>query len=134
MSVVSIRAALETALNGMSPSLATAWESVAYTPTAGTAYQRVWLLPARPVNNEISASHREQGILQVTLCYPLNTGPAAAAARAELLRDTFTRGATFTSGGIKTTVSDVPEVLPAYVEGDRYCLPVRIRWFAHITA
>ena len=35
MSVVKVKAALETALNGMT-ALATAWENVAFTPVAGT--------------------------------------------------------------------------------------------------
>lgn len=132
--LVNVRAALETALNGMSPSLATAWESVAYTPTAGTAYQRVWLMPARPVNNEISANYREQGILQIDLCYPLNTGPAAAATRAELIRSTFKRGNSFTSSGVTAVISDVPEIRPGRIEGDRYVLQVDIRFYAHVTA
>lgn len=132
--ITNVRAALESGLNGMSPALATAWENVAFTPTPGTAYQRVTFMPATPVNNEISANYREEGILQIDLCYPLNTGPAAAEARAELIRSTFKRGTAFTSGGVTVTVSDVPEIHPGRFEADRYIRQVDVPVFAHVTA
>ena len=72
--------------------------------------------------------------MQVTLRYPLNTGPAAAAARAEAIRTAFPRGLSLTSGAVKVTVSDTPEILPAYIDGDRYAVPVRIRFFSHVAA
>lgn len=87
MSAIKIRAALETALNGMSPSLATAWENNAFAPPiATTAYQRAAVLFAEPDNQEFGSSYMEQGIFQVTLCYPLQTGVGAAASRAESVR------------------------------------------------
>lgn len=133
MSVVSIRTALETALNAMSPALSTAWENVEFDPVSGTAYQRVAVLFATPSNTENTASHVEQGFMQVTLCYPLGTGSAAAAARAELIRTTFPRRTTVTSGGINTTIHRTPEIMPAYVDKDRFCIPVRVPFFAQIT-
>lgn len=132
--LVNVRAALETALAAMSPALATAYENVAFTPTAGTPHQRVNLLAARPDNREISANFVEQGLFQVTLCYPSGTGPAAAAARAELLRAAFKRGNSFANGGVTVLSTDTPEIMPAYVDGDRYCVPVRVRWMSQITA
>lgn len=131
MSVVAIRAALEVALAAMSPALATAWENVPYSPVVGTPYQRVFLLKAAPDNPEMGTFTRDQGILQISLAYPLDTGPNAAEARAELIRDTFYRGATFTASGVSVTVLNTPEVAPAIVEPDRYVVPVRIRFFAN---
>lgn len=132
--VVSVRAALETALAAMSPALSTAYENVAFVPVADTPYQRAETMFARPDNREISANFLEQGIFQVTLCYPPNAGPAAAATRAELIRTAFKRSSSFASGGVTVTVSDTPEVKPAYVDGDRYCVPVCIRFFAQLVA
>mgnify|MGYP003334795421 CR=1 FL=1 len=132
MSVVSIRAALETALNAMSPSLSTAWENVAFTPVAGTPYQIVNMLFAPPVNREIGSRHQEQGYMQVRLMYPVQVGTATAAARAELLRTTFKRGNTFSSGGITVTITDTPEIVPGAVEGDRYAMPVKIRFVSNV--
>lgn len=133
MSSVQIRAALESALNAMSPSLDTAWENVQHTPpSASTAYQVVNLLFARPDNSEIGSSHQELGYLQVKLMYPLQTGPAAAAARAELLRTTFARGNSFTSGGVTVSITETPEILPAQIEDSRYAVIVRIRFRSFI--
>lgn len=133
MSSVSIRAALETALNAMSPSISTAFENVAFSPTAGTAYQRVNVLFGTPLNDEISRSYEERGFMQVTLCYPVNAGPGTAATRAELVRSSFYRGRTLTASGVTVLINLTPEILPAFVDGDRYCIPVRVPFKAPIT-
>lgn len=130
--VVNIRAALETALNAMSPALATAWENMAYTPVAGTAYQQVHILFAAPDNLEFGSHHREVGYMQVKLMYPLQVGTATIAARAELIRTTFYRGASFTSSGVTVVIEKTPEVSPGSVEGDRWAVPVKVRFFANI--
>lgn len=132
MSRQSVRQALETALDGMSPALATAWESAEYTPVPGTPYQAVFLLAAEPENPEIGDSYIERGIFQINLNYPLNAGPGAAEARAELIRGTFPRGAAFTAGGVTTTIERTPEIGSGRAEEDRYFVPVRARYFAHV--
>lgn len=132
MSSVSVRAALETALAAMSPSVSTTHENVAFTPTAGTAYQRVNVLFGTPENTENSPSYDEVGFMQVTLCYPINVGPGAATTRAELIRTTFRRGQTFASGGVTTTIMRTPEIMPGFVDGDRFCIPVRVQFRAQI--
>ena len=129
MSIRNLRAALEVALNSISPSLATAFENVPFTPEQGTAYQRVNLLRAEPENPSIGASlTRSIGILQVTLCYPLGNGPQPAEDRAQAIVDAFARGASFTRGGVTVRITTTPTVGPAYVEADRYCVPVSIRY------
>jgi len=130
--VVNIRAALETALNGMSPALATSFENAAFVPVAGTPYQKVHMLFAQPDNQEFGSRHRELGFMQVTLMYPLGVGTSLINARAELIRSTFYRGAAFVNGGVTVTVSDTPEVSPGDVDGDRYMIPVKIRFFSNI--
>lgn len=132
MSVVKIRAALESALNAMSPSLSTAWENAAFTPVSGTAYQQVNVLFAPPDNMEFGSRHRELGYMQVRLMYPQAVGTAIVAARAELIRTTFYRGASFTNGGVTVIVEKTPEVGAGTTDGDRYAIPVKIRFFANI--
>lgn len=134
MSAVLIRAALETALAAMSPSLGTAWENTPYTPVQGAPYQRVHLMLAEPDNPEIGRMTRDHGFLQVSLAYPLGAGPAAAATRAELIRDTFYRGRTFTASGLSVMIEKTPEIIPASTEPDRYVIIVRIRFFANYQA
>jgi hypothetical protein len=133
MSISSVRIALESKLNAMTPSLSTAYENVPFTPVTGTPYQMVFLLPATPANPTMGDGYyREQGIFQVTLMYPLQAGPKTAADRAELIRAAFKRGTSMTSGGITTIVERTPEIGQGRVDGDRWALPVKIRWYAGI--
>lgn len=132
MSLTAIRAALETTLNAISPALTTIWENTDGTPVNGTAYQRVFLLPGPPRNLEIGPSYTEQGYLQVSLYYPLGTGPAAATARAEAIRAAFKFASTHTASGVTVLVTATPEIGPARTEDDLYFLPVRVRFEAQI--
>ncbi len=128
-----IRAMLESRLNTLSPALATAWENVPYTPVAGTAYQAAYLLTATPENPTMGDEfYRERGIFQITLFYPLQAGTATAAARAESIRTLFKRGTSITSGGITVIIETTPEIAQGRVDGDRWALPIKIRWFAGI--
>lgn len=135
MSYTSIRSALETRLNALSPAFPSAWENVIFTPSA-TAFQRVFLLPAKTVNPSFGDGLKmESGILQVTLCYPENTGPKDAIARAELLRAWFNRGLSMTSGGVTVIVGNTPSIAPAQYEPGlycMYCIPVSIPFFAYV--
>lgn len=132
MSLTAIRAALETTLNAISPALTAVWENTDGTPVNGTAYQRVFLLPGPPLNLEIGPSYTEQGYLQVSLYYPLGTGPAAATARAEAIRAAFKFASTHTASGVKVLITATPEIGPARTEDDLYFLPVRVRFEAQI--
>lgn len=133
MSIVNVRAALETKLNGITPTISTAWENTPFEPQAGTAYQRVTLLAAAPDNPTYGGSfYREQGILQIDLMYPLSDGTAAAAARAELIRAAFKRGTSMASGSVTVIIDKTPEVSSGRVEGERWCVPVKVRWYAGI--
>ncbi|MDD5385349.1 MAG: phage tail terminator-like protein [Gallionella sp.] len=133
MSVVNIRAALETALNAMTPALATAWENSAFSPPGQTTpFQQVAILFAQPENLEFGSSYRQAGYMQITLQYPLQTGPSAAATRAELIKSVFPRGASFVKSGTTVVIEKTPEVSPGYVDGDRYSVPVKVRFFSNI--
>ncbi len=133
MSLVSVRAALETKLNAMTPSISTAWENLPFTPVAGTAYQAAYLLPATPDNSTLGDGfYRAIGIFQISLFYPLQAGAGVAAARAELIRAAFKRGTTMTSGSVKVIVDRTPEIGQGRVDGDRWHVPIKIRWSAGI--
>jgi hypothetical protein len=133
MSIVNIRAALETRLNAISPAIATAWESVPYTPVTGTPYQQVNLAVSDTQNPTLGdGMYRVIGFLQVLLCYPPGTGPKAASARAELIRNQFQRGLGLSSGGTDVLIDRTPTIAPAIIDGDRYRLPVTIYFSADI--
>lgn len=134
MSAVLIRSLLEATLASMTPTLSTAWENHPFEPVVDTPYQRVHLLLADPASLEMSQRvHREQGFLQVTLCYPLGAGSAAASQRAEAIRSTFYGGRTFTSGDLTVAIDGTPSISPGIPEDDHYVLPIRIRFYAHVT-
>lgn len=133
MSLLAVRAALETALAAMAPSLATAWENSSFSPVVGTPYQHVHLLMARPARVEASGTwSRAQGYLQIDLKYPLNAGPAPAAARAKLIQDTFPDASTFTASGVTTHIEGEAEVMPGRTEADRYVVTVKVYFYANI--
>jgi len=140
MSISSVRTALETKLNAMSPALLTAWPNVRFPPenvtlTPSTPYQAAYLMPATPDNPTMGDGfYREQGILQISLFYPLQAGPQTAEVRADLIRATFSRGTAMTSGSVKVIVNRTPEIGQGRVDGDRWHVPVKIVWQAGIIA
>jgi hypothetical protein len=128
-----IRAMLESRLNTLSPALATAWENAPYTPVVGTPYQAAYLLLATPENPTMGDDYyREQGIFQINLFYPIQAGTATAAARAAAIKTLFKRGTSITSNGVTVQIEATPEVSQGRRDGDRWALPVKIRWFAGI--
>ena len=132
MSLAAIRAALETALNGISPAIATAWENVPFTPTPGVPYQAPYLLTAAPANPVIGAAYMEQGVFQVNLFYPKDAGSADVTARAELIRATFPRLAGFPFTGGTVLIIETPEIGPPRADADRQMVPVKIKFQAWI--
>jgi len=133
MSVVKIRAALESALAGMTPALATSYENAAFVPVAGTPYQKPFLLTATPDNSTMGDGYyRERGLFQVSLLYPIQAGSAAAAAQAVLIQSLFKRGSTFSNGGIKVLITSTPGISAGQIDGDRWSLPIKISWQSEI--
>lgn len=133
MALVEIRTALETKLNALTPTLATAWESVPFTPVVGTAYQQVNLMIADTLNPTLGGTHyRIKGFMQVLLCYPPNAGGKTAATRADLLVNHFKRGTSLTSAGITVIIDKTPSIAPALIDGVLYKIPVSIYFSADI--
>lgn len=133
MSILLVRRALEIRLNAISPAIDTAFENTSYTPANGVPYQRAEMLPAKPDNSVMGAKfYFEQGIYQVTLCYPQGTGTADAQSRALLIQQTFKRASSSSNGGLSTMVTATPEIGRAYQDGDRYCIPVSIPYIAQV--
>lgn len=132
MSLAEVRSALETALSAMMPALDTAWENDDYVPVEGTPYQQVTLLRGTPSNPEMGPGILETGIFQVNLFFPKNAGPAAAEARAELIRSLFPYGASFTKNGVTVNIMQTPEIGVARPDDDRFMVPVKTRFSAWI--
>lgn len=134
MSTASVKIALETALKAGIGSMQVGWENAEFEPpTDGSAFVMANMLPANPENPTMGdAFHREIGLFQVTLSYPLGSGAGKTFAKAEVVRALFPRGTTFTAGGVTTTIARTPAIGPGMKQGDRYVLPVRIPYFANV--
>lgn len=146
---ILVRMALEQALDGLAPAIATAWENVPFTPPAQSVpYQIAHVLLAQPDNSEYGSGHQEVGYLQVRLMYPLNSGSRAALDRAEAMRNLFRRGQSFRAHvrdvenwydyfteeieWLDVVISRTPEILPATVEDGRFVVVVRVRFYANV--
>lgn len=134
MSIPNIRNALETALASITPAVDIVHENgERYEPQEGVPYCEAYLLMAEPSNPVVGqAFHRELGIFQINLQYPLLAGTLECALRAEQLRAVFKRGATFTDGGVTVQIDKTPEIAAGAPEEGRWRQTVRIRWHADI--
>lgn len=133
MSQTYIRNALENALAAIVPAIDIVHENQSYEPIAGRPYCEAYVLFATPSNPTMGDGfYQELGIFQVNLQYPTEVGTADAAARAQLIRDAFPRGATFAFSGVTVQVDRTPEIGAGTVDGDRWFLPIRVRWHADI--
>lgn len=129
MTMATIRAALETRLNGISPAIATAWENVEYTPVIGIPWQRVNLLTNEPVDYAVTSDVVEQrGLLQVTLYYPRNSGTATVSARAQAIATRFAPVQTLTSGATNVEILSTAHIAAGTTVDDWFVIPVTIPW------
>lgn len=133
MSLLAIKAALETRLKAIASPLATHWENAPFTPPDKNAWQQVSFLPVAPENPTFGDSfHRLRGIMQVTLYYPLGGGAGTVIAKAESIKAWFPRGSSHVANGVTTTIERTPEIGVARIVNDRYAVPVSIRYYANI--
>lgn len=134
MTITNIRAALDTRLlstpGGIASSLTT-WDNKAPAtqPTAAQAYQEVTLLPARPDNPTIDeATQIHNGIYQVLLRFPVGKTSLPAETVANAIAAHFPAGLQLTYGGQTVRIRGTPAIGAGYLSGERYCVPVSIRY------
>jgi hypothetical protein len=133
MSYLDLTSALEDAVLAVDATFPTAYENQPFEPQPGEAYQRIDFLPAEPDDPAYGGGLlRENGMLQVTLCYPVAEGSGPALTRAELLRASLPRGATYTKNGTTVQFSRTAIIFPAIIIANRYCLPLRWRYYANV--
>jgi hypothetical protein len=129
----AIRDALENALAAIQPVLDTVHGNEEYAPVAGRPYQEVYVMFATPANPTMGDGfYQELGVLQVNLQYPTGVGSAEATERAELIRQTFKRGSSFSADGITVQIDKTPEASSGIVDGDRWKVVVRAPFHADI--
>lgn len=133
MSIVNIKKALEKHLAGLLPKIATAHEGVSYVPENGVAYQRVVVVPRKPLNPTMGDDYyRDIGELQVFLAYPTAQGTGEVLARAELIRTHFKRATTLVEGDSRVLIVRTPQIVGTTTIGDRVIVPVIIEYSSEV--
>ena len=134
MSLNKIRTALDTRLlstPGGLPAQWTAWDNkgLKSPATAAQAYQVVSLLPARPDNPTLTEeTQMHAGIYQVLLHLPVGAGPLSGETIAQAIVSHFHAGLALTHDGQTTRIRGTPAIAQGYLSGERYCVPISIRY------
>ena len=90
--------AFEEAINAITPTIATVYENVSFTPTINVPYQELYDIPSSNDHLFInSANYEALGVFQITLRYPSGKGTKDVSNRAELYVSSFPVGTKLTS-------------------------------------
>ena len=124
-----IRAALDTHLSWMDCAPPLVWEGQDYTPTPGTTYAKVDLMPRRPANPTLDERTQDNGgIYQIGLYFPRGTETGRMAALAGEIQTHFAAGTLLTAGIITVRIDGTPAIAAGFPTGDRWLVPVSIRY------
>lgn len=130
----SIRKAFAVKLNTLTlPSGVTiAWANTHFQPTLGSPWVRANLIPAQTRQGSIGEDGTDlhQGIFQVDVFYPSNSGDGAAFALADDILEHFSRGTVLIADGIRVRMETSNPTTPNS-EPDWYHVPVELRWFSY---
>ena len=127
--MLNARLAFEEAINAISPTIATAYENVSFTPTINVPYQQLYDIPSS--NDHLFIDNAEfegLGVFQITLKYPSGQGMKNVSNRAELYVSSFPCGLKLTKNGEIITVLQTPKVTNLGVDGDRVVVAVSINY------
>ncbi|MDF2797516.1 MAG: hypothetical protein K0R85_260 [Devosia sp.] len=128
----SIQAALFARMASLviSPAHPISWPNVSFTPPASKRYLRVSHLPNATERLFINSGgkHRHQGILQVMVCAPLNSGEAAAMEIAGLMADHFPVDHQLGGDGLQVRIPKRPNVAAAMIADTELQIPVSIAY------
>lgn len=116
----------------LNPAHPVAWPNVAFTPPAGKRYLRVSHLPNVTDRLYIGSGdpHQHQGILQVMVCAPLNSGEAGARETAGLVANHFPADMRLTSGAVTVRITKRPNIAAALITDTEIQIPVSISYRA----
>lgn len=130
-----IRQALEVKLNSTSglPSQI-AWENVKFSPTTGTAYMEVRLVPVtrRPATRGSNPQQRYDGFFRILVYVPENEGPSAADDYVNTLIEAFDATTDLSANGINVSI-DYAERAQGIPQSPWYYVPVQIGWYTYST-
>lgn len=111
------------------------FEGKLFTPTVGTAWARVTIVPSSIRPFDVSAARRtHRGLAMVTVFIPAagGAGTGLAEAAADNIRAVFAPGTRLYQGGERVDI-EYAERRQAVIEADWISCPVEIAWQAHST-
>lgn len=120
-------------INSITPKIDTVYENKEYTPINGKPYQEIYIMPSdniAPYMNE--TSYNMEGLIQITLCYPLNEGRTSAMDRASLYMNLFPFADNFTSDGLTVRQAGMPKITNLGINDNRYKIVLRVGFVAVI--
>jgi hypothetical protein len=127
----AIQAILDTQLVTLSTLPKLTLENIKANVDANVPFCRTSLIPAQAQVIGVGAGgwRMDQGLYQVDLFYPQNTGNLVIGAMADSVMNTFHRGTYYTSGNVAVLIDRVYR-LPAgsLVQAAFYHLPVTVSW------
>lgn len=130
--MIEIKQSFESEIATITPSIQTAYEGVAFTPTINIPYQELYLMPA--INDNIYIDGNgfiSYGIFQITLRYPTGTNASKnILERIKLILDAFPSGKDLVKNRITTNILNTPSVENLGIVGDRLVYAVSINYQA----
>lgn len=133
MSTEDIRRALETHLATMPGVPAVAWENAKFTPPSGQPWVQARMIYAEPANEVLGCTrHRERGILQVDVYYPVQNGSSSCQTQSDTIRARFARGTRLTHAGQSVLIDKTPSKATIGADGAWYRVAVSIPYSADV--
>lgn len=133
MSMLIIKKLLETQLNTTPGALPTAFENVKLDPSVQAPFQEVYFLPGKTRNPSFGDGFkREEGLMQVTLSYPLKAGAQLAITKAEVIKAVFPRGLTLSEGKVRVMIDQSSWIGQGVPRDGWYALPLSIPYIADV--
>jgi len=118
--------------SGFPGSAQRAYEGVAFSPTVGTAWARMTLVPTQGRSAVIGGALKaHQGLFLVDLFYPSGQGTASVESVADAVKAVFAPGDTLTLNGESLRIRYAERNQPLAVEADWISAQVQVGWLCH---
>lgn len=124
--IINIKRGCEKRLSGITPSIQIAFEGVNF--TAPNAMYLKCQFRMSPPDDPVFGTgyHRERVQFQVFVVDPTGTGTTNAIAKAEVIRDLFTKGTTINEAGTPMYVLSTPSIQSAFISQGKVLVPILI--------
>ena len=129
----NIRAALETALSGITNIPAIRFQNTPYSPTTGTPFLSCNLFPTsrRPAEVGSNPFNRYQGLFSISVHTPENKGPKENQDICNLILGAFPAGTHSLSFGGQLVRIEYTEQLGSFNDPPWFITPLNVGWYAY---